>query len=519
VERPIQLLILEDDATQAAQIDKSLRSAGIPFESDRVETSEEFEGRLLQCIPDVIILDHGRPEFGHTEALKLAKEKCPEVPCISLLGPEGAQAVIQEFKRGATDCVLKADLNVLGEAVQHAVDETEKLNRDDSSYKLLRETEYKIRLFVQATRDYAIYMLDPKGHIISWNEGAERIEGYSAETIIGQYFGILFAPEERAKGMPEQELARASTEGISHSEGWVLRPDGVKFWSEWGLTAVRDRGGRLQGFLKVAHDVTARREAEERLQRLTSDLEQRVRDRTAQLEASNRDLEAFTYSISHDLQAPLRHVRTFGQQLQKESGAILPPASREYLEIILRSTETMTDMVTALLKFSRVGRGQLSPQVTDLKRLIQEVRRELELELDGRKVDWAIHPLPSVFGDPFLLRQVFYNLLSNALKYTGKRPSARIELGSEQQNGQSIIFVRDNGVGFDMEYAHKLFGVFQRLHSSSEFPGTGIGLAIIRRIVEKHGGRVWAEGKPGEGATFFVSLPRHQINGDPQAGS
>jgi light-regulated signal transduction histidine kinase (bacteriophytochrome) len=237
------------------------------------------------------------------------------------------------------------------------------------------------------------------------------------------------------------------------------------------------------------------------------------------LEASNRDLEAFTYSISHDLQAPLRHVRTFGQQLQKESGAILSPASREYLEIILRSTDTMTDMVAALLKFSRVGRGQLSPQVTDLNRVIEQVRRELELELDGRKIEWAIQPLPRVLGDPLLLRQVFYNLLSNALKYTGKRASARIELGSEQQNGHWIIFVRDNGVGFDMEYAHKLFGVFQRLHSSSEFPGTGIGLAIIRRIIEKHGGRVWAEGKPGEGATFFVSLPRREVNDEAQTAA
>jgi PAS domain S-box-containing protein len=508
MEKEIQVLILEDDPAEAAQIDQHLQAAGLPFHSDRVETPDDFRSHLRKCAPDLIILDHGRPSFSHSDALKVAQEYCPEIPCISLLGPEGEQAVIEEFKRGATDCVLKDQLPVLVEAIQHAVDKAERQEGLKTAQRALKASEHEMRLFVQSVRDYAINMLDPEGRVISWNEGAERIEGYRAEEILGRHFSILFAPEEIAQGLPEQELHRAAVEGISRTTGWCMRKDGSKFWSDWSLTAVRGERGELQGFLKVAHDVTRQREAEQRIQALNNDLERRVRARTAQLEGSNRDLEAFSYSISHDLQAPLRHIRNFAQQLQKESEASLPAPSREYLDIILRSAETMTEMVGALLRFSRVGRFELLHQNVDLNQLLQHVRRELDLEVGRRRVKWVVHRLPEVKGDPLLLRQVLHNLLSNALKYTRKRKSARIEVRAKETDDQFIISFEDNGVGFDMEYAHKLFNVFQRLHSASEFEGTGIGLAIARRIIEKHGGRVWAEAKPDEGATFFFALPK-----------
>jgi PAS domain S-box-containing protein len=445
VEKPIQLLVLEGDPAQAAQINDQLRNLGLSFQFDRAATPEEFRERLQRCVPDVIILDHAGAAFGHTEALKLAKEKCPDIPCISLLGPEGEQAVIQEFKRGVTDCVLKDHLEVLGEAVQQAVDnlEARSTRRDGTCQdKLLRQAEQNLQLFVRAAKDYAIYMLDPQGHVVSWNEGAQRIEGYRPEEIIGKYFGIFFTPEEAAGGLPERELDRAMTQGHSHTAAWAVRADGSRFWSEWGLTSVHDEGGRLRGFLKVAHDMTARKEAEDRVQSLNNELEQRVRERTAQLEASNRDLEAFAYSISHDLQAPLRHVRTFAQQLEKESVSLLPATSREYLEIILRSAHTMTEMVGALLRFSRVGRSQITWQPLDLNQLIEQVQRELQLELSGRQVEWHIEKLPSVAGDPLLLRQVFFNLLSNALKYTSHRREARIEVaGTKRPSSGSFLSV------------------------------------------------------------------------------
>lgn len=248
-------------------------------------------------------------------------------------------------------------------------------------------------------------------------------------------------------------------------------------------------------------------EANEHINRLNQDLELRVQDRTAQFEAANKELEAFAYSVSHDLRAPLRHIGSFSEILRKKARD-LDPESTRCLDFITSGAKQMEMLVHDLLNFSRTSRAQLHLKQVQLDDVVQDVKQSVLSELNGRAVDWNIRSLPEVRGDPALLRVVFNNLLANAIKYTRPRSNAAIEIGTFPSEREHIIFVRDNGVGFDMQYAGKLFGVFQRLHHDDEFEGTGIGLATVQRIIVRQGGRVWAEGKENEGATFYFSLPK-----------
>jgi light-regulated signal transduction histidine kinase (bacteriophytochrome) len=250
------------------------------------------------------------------------------------------------------------------------------------------------------------------------------------------------------------------------------------------------------------------------LQGLIDGLEQHVAERTAQLEVANKELEAFSYSVSHDLRAPLRHIAGFVQLLRQREEGRLDTTSLRYLNAIIESTDRLGWLIDDLLAFSRTGRAEMQTQRVELDKLVREVQQELASEVVDRHITWKIAPLPPVRGDPVLLRQVWANLLSNAIKFTAPRPEAHIEIGAifpDAGSDDVTLFVRDDGVGFDPQYAHKLFGVFQRLHREEEFEGTGIGLATVYRIVRRHGGRVWAEGELDHGATFYLTL--EQIGG------
>jgi len=253
-------------------------------------------------------------------------------------------------------------------------------------------------------------------------------------------------------------------------------------------------------------EVAERRRVEAEVRRLNAGLEERVMQRTAELRATNQELEAFTYSVSHDLRAPLRHMDGFAQMLEEDFGAQLTPDARHCITRIRRGSQNMGQLVDDLLNLSRVGKKDLSRQQVDLKELVESVATELRQELGERRIDWHIGNLPTVACDSGLTRIIFANLLANAAKYTRPRDPATVEVDQVAVNGENVLRVRDNGVGFDMKYADKLFGVFQRLHRADEFEGTGVGLATVLRIVHKHGGRIWAEAKPGEGACFYFTL-------------
>jgi signal transduction histidine kinase len=249
-------------------------------------------------------------------------------------------------------------------------------------------------------------------------------------------------------------------------------------------------------------------ESTEEVRRLNAELEERVRQRTEQVEAINKELEAFTYSVSHDLRAPLRGMSGFARVLEEDYGDRLDDDGRRYLEIIKSNAAQMGRLIDDLLSLSRLGRQPMKATTIALDELAKEAFREASADDKHRSIELAVDAVPTCRGDAALLRQVLINLLSNAVKFTRRASPARIQVGSASQNGEVVYFVRDNGAGFDMRYANKLFGVFQRLHGPEEFAGTGVGLAIVKRIVERHGGRIWAEGQPGKGATFYFTVAR-----------
>jgi signal transduction histidine kinase len=308
---------------------------------------------------------------------------------------------------------------------------------------------------------------------------------------------VMSRISQRAIARPIIELARLS-EAIAVDQDYSRRAPETR--------SVHEVRTLVRTFNTMLEEI---QEKNRSLQRAQEELEDRVRMRTAELDAANRELEAFSYSVSHDLRAPLRHVTGFSELLAERAGAQLDDQARRYLGTITSASARMALLIDDLLAFSRIGRAALAREPVDLNRLVVDAREEIAAAVPaGREIEWRIDPLPIVNGDRSMLRLVMINLLSNAVKYSSTRPRSVIEIGTVPASApEVVIFVRDNGVGFDMQYADKLFGVFQRLHRADQFEGTGIGLAHIKRIITRHGGRVWAESRVDEGATFSFALP------------
>jgi PAS domain S-box-containing protein len=377
--------------------------------------------------------------------------------------------------------------------------------RDITERKASETALVRLAAMVESSDD-AIIGTDLNSIITSWNKGAEKVFGYTAGEMLGTSILRVIPPDRLDE--EKQILAQIKRgESLDHFETLRLAKDGRPIDVSVMVSPIKDATGHIVGVSKVARDVTERKVAGQTRQ-LNVELEQRVAERTAQLLAANQELQAFSYSVSHDLRAPLRHVMGFVELLQKDAGPALSEKSLRYLTTIFQAAKRMGILIDDLLAFSRVGREELQKTAVNLNELVRETLGDFQAETNGRILAWNIHPLPSVRADRALLRMVLVNLISNAVKFTGGRAEAQIEIGDASAGqGETVIFIRDNGAGFDPRYTDKLFGVFQRLHSQEEFEGTGIGLANVRRIIHRHGGRVWAEGVVDGGATFYFSIP------------
>ncbi|MGD0695402.1 MAG: PAS domain S-box protein [Terriglobia bacterium] len=395
------------------------------------------------------------------------------------------------------------------------------------SVESLRQQTELLQSILRSMGD-GVIVADEKGKFLNWNPAAEQILGLGAMDVpidrLTEKYGFYLPDKITPYPASQVPLARAVRGEVANKEEMFVRndvrPAGV--WVSATGTPLRDQAGVTCGGVVVLSEITERKQAEEALIRdareirlLNQELEHRVMQRTAELEAINKELETFTYSVAHDLRAPLRHIDGFSKMLEEETEA-LPDEAKRFVKRIRDGTRQMGQLVDDLLNLARLGRKDLSLHVTGLNTLAEEAADELKKENAGRSIEWKIANLPFVECDPGLMKQVFVNLLSNAVKYTRPRSEARIEVGAFSQDGRPVIFVRDNGVGFSMKYADKLFGVFQRLHRSEDFEGTGIGLATVQRILHRHGGRAWAEAELDKGATFYFTLGAERAEGSRQ---
>ncbi|HEY5837637.1 MAG TPA: PAS domain S-box protein [Pyrinomonadaceae bacterium] len=353
---------------------------------------------------------------------------------------------------------------------------------------------------------------DLTDRIIFWNTGSEQMYGWKAEEALDKVTHNLLKTEFPR---PLEEIkARVLSRG--HWEGELVHTTQddrrLVIAGQWVLH--RDEHGKPKAILQVNNDVTERKQAEREIRRLNEELEQRVADRTAQLEAVNKELEAFSYSVSHDLRAPLRHINGFSQALIEDYGDKLDAGAKSYLKQMREASQEMAQLIDDVLQLARVTRTEMKREKVDLTKVARRVIADLEKTNGQRKVDVKIEEGLSTRGDKRLLKVALVNLLGNAWKFTSRRNAAEVYFGKLEENGEQVYVVRDNGAGFDMAYANKLFGAFQRLHTAGDFEGTGIGLATVQRIIGRHGGRVWAEGEVNKGATFYFTLPNSQEQRD-----
>jgi PAS domain S-box-containing protein len=398
--------------------------------------------------------------------------------------------------------ILFASLLTWFSTIRRRVEQELLQSRDELEKEVAERTQQASLL--NLTHD-TIFVRDMNDVITYWNRGAEELYGWSPQEAVGKHsqqllqaqFPIPFE-EVRAEllrtGRWEGELRKTKSDGSS-----------VVVASRWSLR--QDEQGRPLAILETNNDISDRKRREEEISKLNVELGKRTSD----LEVTNKELEAFAYSVSHDLRAPLRHMAGFTELLQKHLASTLDEKSLRYMKIILEAAKKMGNLIDELLAFSKIGRVETRETMVNMEQLVKEVLGDMQQETEGRNIAWKVGALPNLFGDRSMLRLALVNLISNAVKFTRKNPQAEIEIGSMEKKEEGVVvFVRDNGVGFDMKYAHKLFGVFQRLHQADSFEGTGIGLATVQRIIYRHGGRVWAESSVNRGATFFFSVPGYR---------
>ena len=384
-----------------------------------------------------------------------------------------------------------------------------------------------LRLLVDSTTDYAIFLLDPEGRVASWNTGAQRIKGYTAQEIVGRHFSAFYTDDAIQRKWPEHELVEATRVGRFEDEGWRVRKDGTQFFANVVITALRDASGVLRGFAKVTRDISERKAHEQRIERLTQELEGRVVELATinrELEQKSAENESFVYSVSHDLRSPLVNLQGFSHELALSSAALeallarpdVPDDIRQQAQTLIRgelsesiryihdAVRHLGRIIDGLLRLSRVGRVEYESEDVDVNVVVSEILAAMHTTVLASGGQVVVRPLPHVKGDRNAIGQIFANVIGNALKSFDQLREGCIEIFATG-DAPPVFAVKDNGIGIPLEYQPRLFHVFQQVHRSQR-RGEGMGLAIVRRIVERHGGRIWFESSAGEGTTFFFTL-------------
>lgn len=380
----------------------------------------------------------------------------------------------------------------------------------------LRQSEERYHHMTAEVEDYAILLMSVEGNIQNWNKGAEKIKGYKASEIIGKNFRQFYTKEDQEIGLPERLINTAAEKGKAAHEGWRVRKDGSKFWGSIVITALHNSNNDVIGFSKVTRDLTERKMIEDRLNAYAGQLELK----SQALERSNAELSSFSYVASHDMQEPLRKIQAFGNLILNSEAANLSQQGKDYFGRMVKAASRMQNLIDSLLEFSRTSTAAINFEKSDLNLLVDEVKKDMRELIEETHTDIQHDPLPSLAVIPFQVKQLLANLFGNAIKYAkpGEHPVIRIRGAyvkgnklehphAQEDREYYKLSVIDNGIGFEKEYAAKIFELFQRLHGRNEYSGSGVGLAICKKIAENHGGFITAEGEPGKGAKFHFYIP------------
>jgi PAS domain S-box-containing protein len=492
-----------------------------PDRNDSMEWRARYRG-LLEAAPDAMVVVNSSSEvvllnaqaekqFGYQRDELLGQKVQKIIPegFAERLIADGtrttAQALAQQIgtgielkgrRRDGTEFPIEIMLSPLESAegilVTAAIRDITERKRIEGA---LRQSEERFRLMASGVKDYANIMLDPDGLVVSWNEGAERIKGYQAEEIIGQHFSRFYSVEDIRNATPSFELEQATKNGRFEGEGWRLRKDGSRFLANVVITALRDEKGRLRGFGKITRDITERRKSEEHLTKTMEELKR-----------SNDELGRFAYVVSHDLQEPLRMVASYTQLLAQRYKGRLDSDADEFIAYAVDGCNRMQGLIQDLLSYSRAGGDGEALRVVSAENALQKALKNLRATIEQSRARVTHDSLPAIMTDGTQLVQVFQNLIGNAVKYRGAE-TPQVHVSANKDGNEWIFSVRDNGLGIEPQYFEKIFILFQRLHGQKEFEGTGIGLAMCKKIVDRLGGRIWVESQIDQGSTFYFALP------------
>jgi signal transduction histidine kinase len=502
--RELSILILEDSEVDADLEASTLREAGYACCCERVQTREEFVSRITSTEYDLILADFSLPAFDGLSALRVVRSRGVDIPFILVSGTVGEETAIESLKAGATDYVLKPRLSRLVPVIERALQERDEHRQRQQAEEALRASEAMLRL-ATTQMPAALWTTDTELRLTSWVGAATPATQRDLMRWTDRI--TVESPESTDRDIPALSAHRRALDGQSAT--YEQRINQLVF--EVRVEPLRHAADCIMGCLALAVDISERKRAEDEIRRLNAELEQRVRQRTAQLEASNRELEAFSYSVSHDLRAPLRVIESFTKAILEEYASVLDTQAQHYLDRVCAATERTKQLIGDLLQLSRVNRSEMQIQSVDLSQLAHAVATELQQAEPARSATFVIAEAVIARGDARLLRGLLDNLFANAWKFTSKHPTARIEFGVTERERERVYFVRDDGAGFDPRFMDQLFHPFKRLHGAGEFPGTGIGLATVQRIAYRHGGSIWAEGAVEAGATFYFTLGPQQV--------
>lgn len=502
---PVPLLLLDN----TGRIIKS----NIEFETLSGLSTKQLEGRELSSIllANCIEADkeqeskRSRPAKNNCASRLLLEQLCKQTKthCLLKVSDNASVPICADIKpiKPTSDNLYVLSANKIIHAEPNLSDQD-----NSAAGEAIRDSEDKFRLLVSGVKDYAIFMLDETGIIASWNEGAQRIKGYKADEIVGSHFSKFYTEKDLLENKPQNELAIALKEGRFEEEGWRVRKDGSLFMAHVLITPIKTETGKLKGYAKVTRDITEPRRLVADIKEL-NDLKATLNNNLDELKRSNEDLQQFAYVCSHDLQEPLRVISNYSQLLAKRyTNKVLDHTAVEFIEITIDAAKRMQGLINDLLVYSRMQSNPREFEAVDCNEVLNKVLANLMIPIQEASATVQVAQLPTVRADASQLQQLFQNLISNAIKFR-QTQTPEVSVTFQKEPSRYIFAVKDNGLGFDTKYADRIFIMFQRLHAREAYPGSGMGLAICKKIAERHRGSLWVESKLGEGSTFYFALP------------